>query len=75
MKIDVSVADGDIILLGGLAESKVSQANTGFLFLSHFESKIRKDSVAMVSLAQSGHYNFATTSLIRIIYIMLNNTE
>lgn len=29
----VSVADGDIILLGGLAENKVSEAETGFSFL------------------------------------------
>ncbi|WHH15911.1 type II secretion system protein GspD [Escherichia coli] len=30
---EVSVADGDIILLGGLAESKVTNADTGFSFL------------------------------------------
>lgn len=29
----VSVADGDIILLGGLAENKVTEAETGFSFL------------------------------------------
>ncbi|WP_406850704.1 type II secretion system protein GspD [Candidatus Arsenophonus nilaparvatae] len=29
----VSVADGDIILLGGLAENKVTEADTGFSFL------------------------------------------
>lgn len=30
---EVSLADGDIILLGGLAENKVSEAETGFSFL------------------------------------------
>ncbi|HHT1645000.1 TPA: type II secretion system protein GspD [Klebsiella michiganensis] len=30
---EVSAADGDIILLGGLAESKVTNADTGFSFL------------------------------------------
>lgn len=30
---EVSVADGEIILLGGLAESKVTNADTGFSFL------------------------------------------
>lgn len=33
VKTEVSVADGDIILLGGLAESKVTNAETGFSFL------------------------------------------
>ncbi|BEM04250.1 secretin [Serratia marcescens] len=33
VKTEVSVADGDIILLGGLAESKVTNADTGFSFL------------------------------------------
>ncbi|QBY43355.1 hypothetical protein ArsFIN_48380 (plasmid) [Arsenophonus nasoniae] len=29
----MSVADGDIILLGGLAENKVTEVDTGFSFL------------------------------------------
>ncbi|MDX7990803.1 type II secretion system protein GspD [Xenorhabdus littoralis] len=33
VKTDVSMGDGDIILLGGLAESKSTRANTGFSFL------------------------------------------
>uniref|UniRef100_UPI0005EE2091 type II secretion system protein GspD n=1 Tax=Citrobacter sp. S-77 TaxID=1080067 RepID=UPI0005EE2091 len=35
---DVSVSDGDIILLGGLAETKDSDAETGFSFLPGFLS-------------------------------------
>ncbi|HEN3338286.1 TPA: type II secretion system protein GspD, partial [Yersinia enterocolitica] len=37
---DVSVTDGDIILLGGLAETKDSDADTGLTFLpSWFSTK------------------------------------
>ncbi len=34
VKTQVAVSDGDIILLGGLAKSKLSSANTGFSFLT-----------------------------------------
>nr|WP_265332040.1 hypothetical protein [Citrobacter koseri] len=38
---EVSAADGDIILLGGLAESKVTNADTGFSFLPKAGSPVR----------------------------------
>lgn len=51
---EVSVADGDIILLGGLAESKVTNADTGFSFLpkgwltSSSDEKNKTDIIVML---------------------------
>jgi type II secretory pathway component GspD/PulD (secretin) len=57
---EVSAADGDIILLGGLAESKVTNADTGFSFLpkgwltSSSDEKNKTDILVVLQAKKSG---------------------